>query len=179
MPLRIPRRHRARYVTGACVGIAAAITAVVLLQPAHHTPAPPKVVANDFSGRATACLATDTATAGKTDNVTKVWTSMQSAGNRSGKNIQQLIQPATSADQAQPYLAGLISQRCDLIVTVGPTFGQAIPALAKADPAARFTAIDSAISSPPPGVTLLTSDQAVSAIGQQVQALQHATAQQN
>ncbi|GAB2699216.1 hypothetical protein [Kitasatospora kifunensis] len=179
MPLRIPRRHRARYITGACAGIAAAITAVVLLQPAHHAPAPPKVVANDFSGRATACLATDTTTAGKGDNVTKIWTSMQSAGSRSGKNVQQLIQPATSADQAQPYLAGLISQHCDLIVTVGPAFGQAIPALAKADPAARFTAVDSTITNPPPGVTLLANDQAVSAIGQQVQALQHAAAQHN
>ncbi|MFF7633638.1 hypothetical protein ACFZB9_10870 [Kitasatospora sp. NPDC008050] len=104
----------------------------------------------------------------------EIWAAMQSAGTRSGKNVQQVIQPAGSAEQAQPYLAGLISQRCDLIVTVGSAFGQAVPALAKADPAARFVTVDASLTGAPGGVTLLGGDGAAARVGEQVQGLRRA-----
>lgn len=96
---------------------------------------------------------------------------MQAAGPGTSKNVQQLIEPATTSAQAQPYLAGLISQRCDLIVTVGPTFAQAIRQLAEASPATRFTAVDSALATAPANITLVTADQAAAVVQQQVQGL--------
>ncbi|WP_428315876.1 hypothetical protein [Kitasatospora sp. LaBMicrA B282] len=134
---------------------------------------PPKVVAADYSGRATACLASDTATAGASNEVQQVWSAMQHAS--AGKNVQQLIQPVSNADQALPYLGSLISQHCDLIVTIGPAFGQAVPTTAKAVPTARFTAVDSTLTSTPPGVTLLTGAQASDQVPQQIEALQRDT----
>ncbi|WP_329579397.1 hypothetical protein OG500_11455 [Kitasatospora sp. NBC_01250] len=177
MPIRSPFRPRTYLIAGGCAGAAAVtVSMVILLQPRHHISAPPKVVANDYSGRATACLATDTTTAGKSKDVAKIWAAMQSAGTQGGKNVQQVIQPATTAEQAQPYLAGLVSQRCDLIVTVGPTFGQAIQAIAKAAPAAQFTAVDSSLTAPATSVTLVPMDQAAARVQQQVLALRHSTA---
>ena len=166
------RNRRSLSIIALLAGVLAAGTAILLFHPGDRSAIPPKVVANDVSGRATACLATDTATANKSDQVAKIWSAVQAAGAQSGKNVEQLIKPATDSGQATPYLAGLVSQRCDLIITIGPAFGQAVPTLAKADPAIRFTAVDSSLTTAPPGVTVAPTDQAVAFIQQQVQTVQ-------
>ncbi|MCX4745895.1 hypothetical protein OG455_10220 [Kitasatospora sp. NBC_01287] len=171
------RRHSARGLTALAATIAATVTAAALLWPGHHSAAPhqPRVIVADVSGRATACLASDSATAARTSEVAQVWTAMQTAGTQGTKNIQQLIEPAANATQAQPYLASLITQHCDLIITVGPAFGQAVPALAKADPTVRFTAVDSSLTSSPADVTLVEPQQANELVQQQLQGLRHNT----
>ncbi|MFC8450242.1 hypothetical protein [Kitasatospora sp. NPDC057223] len=158
----------------AIIGLAlAAGGTVVLLLGSESKPARPAlVVANDVSGRATACLATDTATATTTDAVPEIWAAMQAAGSESATNVQQLITPAVDADQAEPHLAGLLSQHCDLIVTVGPAFGLAVPKLALLVPAVRFTAIASTFTGSIPNVTLLGRESPVNAVRQQVTTLQ-------
>lgn len=138
-------------------------------QPAKRFPA---VIANDFSARPTACLAADSNTATKDQTTSKVWSAMQDEGKASNKNVQQLIMPVGDAKQAQPYLASLISQRCDLIITVGSRFGQAIPTLAKLTPTTRFIAVEPGLPSTPIAVTTLTNADAPDHIRQQIQALQ-------
>ncbi|WP_035840755.1 type 1 periplasmic-binding domain-containing protein [Kitasatospora azatica] len=167
-------RGRTRVAVAVVGGLAAAAAAgaVLLLGGSGHAPVrPAKVVANDVSGRGTACLAADSATAAAGATVTGVWSAMQAAAGtgQQQRNVQQLIMPATDAEQARPYLAGLLSQRCDLIVTVGRPFGQAAPALSVGHQGVRFVAVDAALpGDPPPGVTLLAGDQAPDAVRRQV-----------
>jgi basic membrane protein A len=162
-----------RWLALAIVGAAAIAGIALLLRPTMDsgTQRPPHVTAANVSGRATACLATDSGTAASDDVVAHVWSSMQSSGT--GKNIQQLIQPAANATQAEPYLGGLVNQHCDLIVTIGPAFGQAIATVAKAAPDTRFTAVDSGLTSPPTGVIVLNGAQGTDQIRQEVATLQH------
>ncbi|MFC1413039.1 hypothetical protein ACEZCY_08995 [Streptacidiphilus sp. N1-12] len=103
--------------------------------------APPPVVAADLSGRPTACMAADQATASKNPDTKLTWAAMQHGAQNRKINIQQLVLPATST-QAKPYLAGLLAQHCDLVVTIGSPFGHAIPTSAHLAPTTRFLAID-------------------------------------
>jgi basic membrane lipoprotein Med (substrate-binding protein (PBP1-ABC) superfamily) len=165
-----PRRRLALATLGAAV---IATTATLLLLPSSSSGSPKttRIAVANVSGRPTACLAADSATAGSGDEVAKIWAAMQSSGT--GKNIQQLIQPAKTATQAQPYLGSLITQHCDLIITVGPSFGQAVPAVLKAAPSTRFTAIDSGLSAAPTGVTVVSGAREADEVRQQVANLQH------
>ncbi|MCG6500112.1 hypothetical protein, partial [Kitasatospora sp. A2-31] len=139
MPLRSLHSGRRRLLPAVLVAaVAAGLAALALVRGSGNDQAPPPARANDLSGRATACLAADSATAAGNDTVSSVWTAMQKAGTQHGTNVQQMIAPAIDAGQSGPVLAGLVTQRCDLIVTVGAPFGQAGPALASAVPSLRI-----------------------------------------
>ncbi|MFJ9693974.1 hypothetical protein [Kitasatospora sp. NPDC101183] len=171
MPLRLPSRHR-RALLAAAVGAAAAAVAVGFALSGDDEPAAPAVHANDVSKRATACLAADSATASGGELFGQVWSAMQTAGARNDRNVQQLVVPAAGAEQAGPYLSGLVAQRCDLIVTVGAPFGQASSTVAQASPAVRLTAVDSTLGSAPANVTLLAGADAAGRVAEQVGGLQ-------
>jgi len=133
---------RTRRITALFVGTTlAAVCMTALLLGSRNSP-PPKVIANDLSGRPTACLAADSQTASKTSEVTQTWAAMQSGARGLKINVQQLILVAKNPSQAQPYLAGLLEQHCTFVVTVGRPFGQAIPSDQKLAPHTHFLAID-------------------------------------
>lgn len=133
---------RSRRVTALLVGAALAAVCVTALLLASRNSPPPKVTANDLSGRPTACLAADARTASTTREVTQTWNAMQSGARGRTINVQQLVLAAKNPAQAQPYLAGLLEQGCTFVVTVGEPFGQAIPADQKLAPRTHFLAID-------------------------------------
>lgn len=137
-----------RTIVAAVLGLAgAAIVGVVALGGSDDSPktAPhaAPIVVQDVSGRPTACLAADPAHSG----VDAVWEAMRTS-KPSTVNVQQLIVPVDSAERAAPYLAGMLSQHCDLIVTIGPAFGQAAATQAKDHPGVRFLAADAAGQTP-------------------------------
>lgn len=137
--LLVPGRRRTTAILGAVTAAAAACLAAVIAFSGGD--APPKVVAADLSGRPTACLAADQATSSKNPDANQAWTAMQHGAHGLKVNIQQLVLPATPA-QTKPYLAGLLAQHCNLVVTVGRPFGEAIAAEVHLSPATRFLAID-------------------------------------
>ncbi|MEV4558400.1 hypothetical protein AB0K51_15615 [Kitasatospora sp. NPDC049285] len=174
--MKFPASRRARVILIAtAVTCVAAFTVLLLVygegQPKH----PPKVVANNVSGRPTVCLASDSATATKSATVAKVWAAIQDAAKPNAENAQQLTMPVSDPAQAQSYLAGLISQRCTLIVTVGAPFGQAIAPLAKLVPTIQFTAVEPTSSTTIAGATVVTADEAPDRIRQQMQSIQEST----
>ena len=132
------RRRVGFLATSGAVLAAICATAMLLVS---HSPYPAKVIANDLSGRPTACLATDSQTASKDADVAQTWAAMLNGVKGLGINVQRLILPAKTPSQARPYLAGLIQQHCTLVVTVGTPFGQAIPADQKLAPQTQFIAI--------------------------------------
>ncbi|MFF0416295.1 hypothetical protein ACFYUY_38435 [Kitasatospora sp. NPDC004745] len=172
MSLRSGLGRRPLFVSALGAAIAAAVFGYALLMgdgASHHTGAPR---ANDVSGRATACLAADSASTTGGDTVTRIWSAMQSAGSQHDANVQQVVEPAANAEQAFPHLAGLLVQHCDLIVTVGAPFGQATPGIAAAAPSVPIIAVDSTLATTPPNVTLLTGPDAVAWITERVGGLQ-------
>ncbi|KDN80444.1 hypothetical protein [Kitasatospora cheerisanensis] len=144
----------------------AALTAALLLGAAltwwlwPHRTAAARVTADDYSGRPSACVAADDSPATAT-LLQHTWAVVQQAAKDSSVNAQQLAMPAVGAKDAAPYLAGLVAQQCTLLVTVGPAFTAAVPAVAKDAPKTRFVAV-----APPggtdltgTGATVLTEDQ--------------------
>ncbi|MFI9276045.1 hypothetical protein ACIGXM_35975 [Kitasatospora sp. NPDC052896] len=129
------------------------------------------IAVHDVSRHASACLASDAATTERSADVSSTWAAMQNANPDHSKNIRETITPADDPHQAQPYLASLIAQHCDVIITVGPTFGRAIPLLGKANSADQFVAVDSSLTAPPPNTKLLSGSTADSAIADIVQSL--------
>ncbi|SEM75138.1 hypothetical protein [Streptacidiphilus jiangxiensis] len=150
-------RRRNTILLAAVAAIAAACLAAVLTFSGDG--APPKVLAADLSGRPTACLAADTATTSRDTTTTRTWTAMQHGAQGLKVNIQQLVLPAT-ATQAKPYLAGLLAQHCNLVVTVGQPFGAAIAADAHLSPTTHFMTVD---ASHLPGSALVTQLDSASA----------------
>ncbi|MER7672374.1 hypothetical protein ABTY61_28475 [Kitasatospora sp. NPDC096128] len=165
------RPGRPILVVSALGATAAAVLGYVLFT-GHGTPRTTSAKANDVSGRATACLAADSASATGGDTVAGIWSAMQSAGTQHSTNVQRMIEPATTTEQAAPHLAGLLVQHCDLIVTVGAPFGQAAPGIASAASSVPIIAVDSTLSSAPANVTLLTGSGAAARITERVIGLQ-------
>ncbi|MFE3874195.1 hypothetical protein ACFXPX_07320 [Kitasatospora sp. NPDC059146] len=174
MPLRLRPRRPALVVS--VLGIATAAVLGCLLFTSNSSPRATAAKADDVSGRASACLAADSASSTGGGTVAGIWSAMQSAGTQHGTNVQQMIEPATTAEQAAPHLAGLLVQHCDLIVTVGAPFGRATTGLASAAPSVPIIAVDSMLSSSPANVTLLTGSDAAARIAERVNSLQRHTA---
>ncbi|MET9182881.1 hypothetical protein ABZX88_32410 [Kitasatospora aureofaciens] len=171
MSLRLRPGRRTVVISCLAVTATAAVLGYVLFT-GDGTPRATAAKANDVSGRATACLATDSASSTGGDTVTGIWSAMQSAGAQHGTNVQQVIEPATTAEQAAPHLAGLLVQHCDLIVTIGAPFGQATTGIASAAPSVPIIAVDSTLSAAPANVTLLASPDAPARITEWVGGLQ-------
>ncbi|MGW2372170.1 MULTISPECIES: type 1 periplasmic-binding domain-containing protein [Kitasatospora] len=170
MSLRLRPGRRTLVVSSLGVAAAAAVLGYVLFT-GDDTPRTSATKANDVSGRATACLAADSASSTGGDTVTGIWSAMQTAGTQHGTNVQQMIEPATTAEQAAPHLAGLLVQHCDLIVTVGAPFGRATTGIASAAPSVPIIAVDSTLSTSPTNVTLLAGPGAAARVSERVGAL--------
>ncbi|MFJ7279397.1 hypothetical protein [Kitasatospora sp. NPDC098663] len=139
---------------------ATAVTAITVLltlgtdDDGNSHPAP--IAPSNIAGRRTACLTGDASEAASRTDTSAIWTALQEASQQHQLNIQQLLVPAPTADQALPYLAGLAAQHCDLVVAVGPAFGQALNAAAKANPHASFVAVTAEGLPAPDGVDAVT-----------------------
>ncbi|GLW59494.1 hypothetical protein [Kitasatospora phosalacinea] len=129
-----------------------------------------KVTANDYSGRPSVCLAADDSVA-SAQIVQHTWTVLQQSGQDSQVNVQQLVVPAKDTAEAVPYLAGLVAQRCTMVVTAGAAFDRALPSIVKDAPHVRFVAIDPPAGTDLKGTTALTSDQLPDRLGQNVRDL--------
>lgn len=91
-----------------------------------------------------ACLLTDAqGVAGK--EAAPVWSGMEKASIKTRAKVQSLpaFGPPTMAN-TQPYLKTLISQRCDVIITVGAGPMASVVAAAQAHPKTRFIVIGEA-----------------------------------
>ncbi|AUY53618.1 hypothetical protein [Streptomyces sp. CB01881] len=150
---------RFRWVLGLTAALAVAGTgAGILLTSGNDGEAdrPAAVKPSNIAGRRTACLTGDaTEAAGRTDT-SLIWSALQDASQQDQLNVQQLLVPAATVDQALPYLSGLSAQRCDLVVSIGPTFTQALEAAAKANPHTRFVAVTTDGQPAPGGVVTVT-----------------------
>jgi len=131
------------------------------------------VSAANYSGLPTACLAADSGDVAERPLAQAIWAAMQQAARGKAINVQQLVVPAGKADQALPYLAGLISQHCTLIVAVTPPFTDALPDIAKSSPATKVTAITTPNHPAPHGIHTVTGNPAerAAAVAHQVDAL--------
>lgn len=172
MPTRPPLSRRILLTASFGTAVVATAVGLALFAGGGKRATPLTVKANDVSVRATACLATDSTTAAGNDTVAKIWSAMQAAGAQHERNVQQMVEPATNAEQAGPHLASLVVQRCDLIVTVGVPFGQASTGIASAAPSVRITAVDSALAAAPTNVSLLSGPDSIRSITEQVSSLQ-------
>lgn len=124
------------------MGIALAAAGAVLSAEHQSKPARSQaVVVADVSGRPTACLAADTEPATRED-VARIWAAMHTGATGTAVNLQELVVPVTTSKQAQPYLAGLLAQHCDLVVTIGPRFGNAVLSKLATAPGTAFAAVD-------------------------------------
>ncbi|MFI6156383.1 hypothetical protein ACIBCA_27270 [Kitasatospora sp. NPDC051170] len=156
--MTFPVRPRTRWTVGLgsalAVGAAAGLLALGWNDSGNDRPAP--ITPSNIAGRPTVCLTGETTEAdGRTDTNT-IWTSLQEASRQSQLNVQRLFVPASTADQALPYLAGLAAQHCALIVAVGPTFAQALDTAAKANPHSAFLAVATDGQPAPAGVGAIT-----------------------
>jgi len=150
------RLRRALGLTTALVAAGAGIA--MLLTSGNDDPAGRQaaVTPSNIAGRRTACLAGDTTEAAARTDTGAIWSAMQDASHQRQLNVQQLLVPAPTPDQALPYLAGLSAQHCDLVVTIGPAFGQALETAAKANPRTQFVAVTSDGQPTPAGVATVT-----------------------
>jgi hypothetical protein len=126
----------------------------------HHVPQPSAVKAADVSGHRVACLAGASADTAGNPDTEAVWTAMQEAAAGKPLNMQRLVVPLTTADQAGSYLSGLAAQHCDLIVSIGPDFASAIPIVTRSSPHTQFIAVLQAGQTAPPGVAAATGTSA-------------------
>ncbi|MFJ9612046.1 BMP family ABC transporter substrate-binding protein [Kitasatospora sp. NPDC101176] len=118
---------------------------------------PPTVISpSNIAGRRTACLTGDATEAARHSETSAIWSALQDASQQNQLNVRQLLVPATTADQALPYLSGLAAQHCDLVIAIGPTFSQALETASKANPQTRFVAVTTDGQPAPGGVVTVT-----------------------
>ncbi|WP_051966393.1 type 1 periplasmic-binding domain-containing protein [Kitasatospora mediocidica] len=122
-------------------GGALLVGGVLLATLPGHKPAPLPVRARQYT-QVRACLLTDqqgvTAAADA-----PVWAGLQdgSAASRAQVSSLPVIGPATVAN-AQSYANTLIQQKCSVVLAADPLPGQALRAVASANPKVRFVLVD-------------------------------------
>ena len=170
LPVQLIRRRFQLGLALALVSVAG--VAAFLFWPHGRTP-PPLVAATNYSGRPTACLAADSTDGPGLPLARSVWKAMQEASKGKAVNVQQLTVAAPNHEQAAPYLAGLLAQHCTLIITVSPSFTDALPGIAKASPTTQLTAATTTDHPAPKGVRTVTgsTDEQAAEIGLQVGSL--------
>ncbi|MEY9876204.1 hypothetical protein ABH931_005714 [Streptacidiphilus sp. MAP12-33] len=142
--------------------VAATVGALWVFSATRHANPPLKVA--DVSGRPTACLASDSNPSNGA-TVTHLWSLMRHAVSGERVNAQQIQVPIPRGENAGPYLAGLVNQHCDLVVTVGKPFGQAIDNMPRSPGKAQFIAVDSGLARPGSSqLTLVSTNAAQKAI---------------
>ncbi|WP_217265426.1 MULTISPECIES: BMP family lipoprotein [Thermomonospora] len=100
--------------------------------------------ASDFS----ACMVTDLGGIDDRSFNASSWEGMQAAAKSTGAKVNYVV--STSENDYVPNITRLISQKCDLIVSVGGLMAEATSQAAKSNPDQKFAIVDS--SSVPPNV---------------------------
>jgi Uncharacterized ABC-type transport system, periplasmic component/surface lipoprotein len=99
------------------------------------------------AGKTLGCMVTDTGGIDDRSFNASAWAGMQAAQKASSNVAVKYLQSTTQADYV-PNINTFISQKCNIIVTVGFLMGDATSAAAKAHPSQKFAIVD--VSYTPP-----------------------------
>ena len=100
------------------------------------------------------CMVTDTGGIDDRSFNASAWAGMQAAAKASSGITVKYLQSTTQADYV-PNINTFISQKCNIIVTVGFLMGDATQAAAKAHPSQKFAIVDFSYTPPLPNVNAL------------------------
>ena len=106
------------------------------------------------AGKTLGCMVTDTGGIDDRSFNASAWAGMQAAA-KAGSNVAvKYLQSTTQADYV-PNINTFISQKCNVIVTVGFLMGDATQAAAKAHPSQKFAIVDFSYPKPLTNVSTL------------------------
>ena len=100
------------------------------------------------------CMVTDTGGIDDRSFNASAWAGMQAAAKASSGVTVKYLQSTTQADYV-PNINTFISQKCNVIVTVGFLMGDATSAASKAHPSQKFAIVDVSYTPPLPNVDAL------------------------
>jgi basic membrane lipoprotein Med (substrate-binding protein (PBP1-ABC) superfamily) len=127
-----------RWWWGGAVG--ALIVAMVLVWALWPSSSGPQPRARQYLAF-TACLLTGADGVGGAD-AAPVWAGMRDASARTRAKVEYLsVSGPATKENAQPFLASLVSRHCDVVLVVGPAQVAALRDMASTIPAVRFVAI--------------------------------------
>ena len=106
------------------------------------------------AGKTLGCMVTDTGGIDDRSFNASAWAGMQAAAKASNNVTVKYLQSTTQADYV-PNINTFISQKCNIIVTVGFLMGDATQAAAKAHPSQKFAIVDFSYTPPLPNVDAL------------------------
>jgi basic membrane protein A len=106
------------------------------------------------AGKTLGCMVTDTGGIDDRSFNASAWAGMQAAAKASSNVTVKYLQSTTQADYV-PNINTFISQKCNIIVTVGFLMGDATQAAAKAHPSQKFAIVDFSYTPPLPNVDAL------------------------
>jgi len=99
------------------------------------------------AGKTLGCMVTDTGGIDDRSFNASAWAGMQAAAKASSNVTVKYLQSTTQADYV-PNINTFISQKCNIIVTVGFLMGDATQAAAKAHPSQKFAIVDFSYTPP-------------------------------
>ena len=111
------------------------------------------------TGKFLGCMVTDTGGIDDRSFNASAWAGMQAAAAANSNISVKYLQSTTQADYV-PNINTFISQKCNIIVTVGFLMGDATQAAAKAHPSQKFAIVDFSYTPPLPNVNALLFDTA-------------------
>jgi len=106
------------------------------------------------AGKTLGCMVTDTGGIDDRSFNASAWAGMQAAAKASSNVAVKYLQSTTQADYV-PNINTFISQKCNIIVTVGFLMGDATQAAAKAHASQKFAIVDFSYTPPLPNVDAL------------------------
>ena len=106
------------------------------------------------AGKTLGCMVTDTGGIDDRSFNASAWAGMQAAAKASSNVTVKYLQSTTQADYV-PNINTFISQKCNIIVTVGFLMGDATQAAAKAHASQKFAIVDFSYTPPLPNVDAL------------------------
>ena len=106
------------------------------------------------TGKFLGCMVTDTGGIDDRSFNASAWAGMQAAAKANSNISVKYLQSTTQADYV-PNINTFISQKCNIIVTVGFLMGDATQAAAKAHPSQKFAIVDFSYTPPLPNVNAL------------------------
>ena len=106
------------------------------------------------AGKTLGCMVTDTGGIDDRSFNASAWAGMQAAAKASSNVTVKYLQSTTQADYV-PNINTFISQKCNIIVTVGFLMGDATQAAAKAHPSQKFAIVDFSYPKPLTNVSTL------------------------
>jgi basic membrane protein A len=111
------------------------------------------------AGKTLGCMVTDTGGIDDRSFNASAWAGMQAAAKAGSSVTVKYLQSTTQADYV-PNINTFISQKCNVIVTVGFLMGDATSAAAKAHPSQKFAIVDFSYPKPLTNVSTLVFDTA-------------------